>query len=295
MIESEKTYASILAFIHFIRAKYRGFLQSTLLMVVTLVIFESAQQYYYVLQFDLSPSSQLSIFDLALAHAYRWVVWLILSLIYFGMLVYKGQFDQAFTITKVTTAIQHLMLLIAINVVIISLLQLTFSGRVFSVENIWDNCVFFFFQKAPIYTLAHGAMLGIFQLVNSNQNLAIKILDLKNQNITKNTQALSIKIGNKSKIIPLADILWIEAYDYCVKIHTVDEHSYAMRNSLKALEKKLQDRQFLRVHRKAIVNMNRVSQVTYNSSSFLTLENQAKIDIAQSRIVDIKAFLKSAG
>ena len=134
------------------------------------------------------------------------------------------------------------------------------------------------------------AILGLFHLVNVNQNLAVEIFDLKNKIRKVDTQALSIKIGNKNRIIPLSDILWIEAYDYCVKIHTVSQHTYAMRNSLKALEKKLQDRQFLRVHRKAIVNMKKVSEVNFNSSSFLTLENHTKIDISQSRVRDVKTF-----
>ena len=155
-------------------------------------------------------------------------------------------------------------------------------------------CVFLLSKNTYLHA-AHVAILGLFHLVNVNQNLAIEIFDLKNKIKKGNTQALSIKIGNKSKIIPLSDILWIEAYDYCVKIHTVSQHTYAMRNSLKALEKKLQDNHFLRVHRKAIVNMNKVSEVSYNSTSFLTLENQIKIDIAQSRLRDIKSFLQSAG
>lgn len=277
-------------FIHFMHAKYRGFIFSTLLMAAVLVLFESSQQYYYILQFDLAPSDQFSIVELAISHAYRWVIWLVLSMLYFGTIIYIGQSDRIFSFTKIGPAIQHLILLVATNVLIISVLQLIFAGRDLTIQNFWDNCIFFFFQKTPIYTLAHGAMLGIFHLVNSNQNLAIEILDLKNQTSSDSTQALSIKIGNTNKIIPLTDILWIEAYDYCVKIHTVHQHSYAMRNSLKALEKKLQPRQFLRVHRKAIVNMNKVTEVTYNSSSFLTLENQTNIDIAQSRVKGVKTF-----
>lgn len=270
--------------------KYRGFLLAPLLMVATLALFESFQQYYYILQFDLAPADQFSIFDLAFAHAYRWTVWLIISLTYFGLIIYKGQSDRIFNLAKVGVAISHLGLLIAINVIIISVIQLAFNGLDLTPENLWDNCVFFFFQKVPIYILAHGAMFGIFHLVNSNQNLKIEILDLKNQTQTEGLQALSIKIGNKNKIIPLTDILWIEAYDYCVKIHTANQNSYAMRHSLKALEKKLHHQQFLRVHRQAIVNMNRVSEITFNSASFVTLENNIKIDIAQSRVKSVKTF-----
>ncbi len=282
-------------FLVFMYTKYRGFVFYTLIMVAVLIVFESAQQYYYILQFDLAPTVQFSFVELIIAHGYRWIIWLVLTMAYFGTVIYNGKSDQIFDLTRSWPAIQHLVFLIGLNVIIISILQLAFADRSITFENVLDNCTFFFFQKAPIYTLAHEAMLGIFQMVNTNQNLAIEILDLKNQIHADDVQALSIKIGKKNKIIPLSDIVWIEAYDYCVKIHTTSQHTYAMRNSLKALEKKLQDKQFLRVHRKAIVNMGKVSEVTFNSSSFLTLDDQTKIDIAQSRISDVKGYLKTSG
>jgi len=294
-LTNRKAQYSFFNFTQFINLKYRGFVAYTFFLVVLLTLFESAQQYYYILQFDLVAKDQLSITDLTIGHSYRWIVWLLTTLLYFGMMIYKGQSNRIYNLTKVWPSIQHLVLLITINVLIISLIQLALSDRPFTLENIWDNCIFFFFQKAPIYTLAYGSMLGLFHLIDSNQNLAIEILNLKKQNQSPQTddlEALSIKIGNKNKIISFKDILWIEAYDYCVKIHTVDEHSYAMRNSLKALEKKLLNHQFLRVHRRAIVNMNKVMEVTYNASSFLTLTDQSRIDIAQSRVRDLKGFLQ---
>ncbi|MEP3388767.1 MAG: LytTR family DNA-binding domain-containing protein [Reichenbachiella sp.] len=285
-----KRQSQLINFIQFMQLKYQGFVLYAFAMVLFLVLFESAQQYYFILQFDLAPTDEFSVFDLAIAHAYRWMIWLSITLIYCGAIIYTGKSNRVFKLTKAWPAISHLIILIIINVLVISLIQLVLNNRALTLENIWDNCVFFFYQKTPIYTLAHVAILGLFHLVNVNQNLAVEILDLKNKIKKEDTQALSIKIGNKNKIIPLSDILWIEAYDYCVKIHTVSQHTYAMRNSLKALEKKLQDRQFLRVHRKAIVNMKKVSEVSFKSSSFLTLENHTKIDVSQSRVRDVKTF-----
>ena len=261
-------------------------------MVMVLIVFETFQQYYYLLQFDIVPKDQFTLLDIMISQTYRWLVWLVLSMAYFGTIIYKGRSEQLFNITSIGSTVLHLILLIGINVIIVSLLQLALNNLPLTFSNFWDNCVFFFFQKSPIYTLGHGALLGLLHFVNTNQNLAIEVLDLKQEKVssTESPQALSIKIGLRNKIIPLDDIVWIEAYDYCVKIHTVQQHAYAMRNSLKALEKKLLDQQFLRVHRKAIVNMNKVSEVTYNSSSFLTLNDETRIDIAQSRVKSIKTF-----
>lgn len=283
----------LLDFIQFMNAKYRGFLFYTVLMVIVLIVFEALQQYYYILRFDLFPTSSFTFSELIIGQTYRWMIWLVVSMAYFGTIIFNGQSDYLFKVTKLWPSAFHVIVLLGINVLLVSILQLLLTNATVNLNNLWENCVFYFFQKAPIYTLAHGAMLGLFYMVNSNQNLAIEILDLKVEKKASKSEtppALSIKIGTRNKIISLQDIVWIEAYDYCVKIHTVHQHAYAMRNSLKALEKRLYDHQFLRVHRKAIVNMNKVSEVTYNSTSFLTLKDQTRVDIAQSRVKSIKTF-----
>ena len=280
----------IIEFLQFMRTHYQHFLIYTVLMVFILTLFESAQQYYYIKQFDLAPNSDFTFFNLITNHGYRWIVWLIISLSYFSYIIFHGQINASFEDFKISKLLQQLVLVIVLNISIIAFIQSLINPDQLSMGTYLDNWIFFLFQKTPIYTLAHGSMLGLFYLVNSNQQLSIENLKLQNQLSEEQTQALAIKIGTKEKIIPLSDILWIEAYDYCVKIHTTTKHSYAMRNSLKALEKRLKSQQFLRVHRQAIVNMEMVKEVQYNSTSFLTLKNDTKIDISQSRIKEVRSF-----
>ena len=104
------------------------------------------------------------------------------------------------------------------------------------------------------------------------------------------TKILNIKIGNKRKIISVNEIMWLEADDYCVLVHTINDPSYTMRISLKALQEKLSNN-FLRVHRKGIVNMDMVKELNLNSNPRLVLKNDQEVIVSKSNLKFVKDFL----
>jgi len=127
-----------------------------------------------------------------------------------------------------------------------------------------------YFSKGPIYILGYIAIAIILHFYFVSEELPFQVQELselKDSNlklynelkseINDKTTILNVKIGNKRRIIPVEEIQWIEADDYCVKLHLENGKSYTMRSNLKALENKL-SLPFLRVHRKTIVNMTMV-------------------------------------
>ena len=113
---------------------------------------------------------------------------------------------------------------------------------------------------------------------------------LKASNSDK-SKVLNIKIGNKRKIISVETILFLEADDYCVNVHTIDNPAYSMRISLKSLEEKL-EHHFLRVHRKSIVNMRMVKEFKLNTKPYLLLNNNEKVFVSKSNLKLVKDFLE---
>lgn len=73
-------------------------------------------------------------------------------------------------------------------------------------------------------------------------------------------QQLVVRDGGRTLVIPYDDIVWIEAEDYYVRVHTRARQTLA-RLSLRALAASLDPRVFVRVHRSAIVNVRSVRQV----------------------------------
>jgi two-component system, LytTR family, response regulator len=66
--------------------------------------------------------------------------------------------------------------------------------------------------------------------------------------------------GNASSVVAVRDIEWIEAADYYVCLHAGGK-KHLLRESIKALEAKLDPAKFVRLHRSAIVNMDHVREI----------------------------------
>ncbi len=69
-----------------------------------------------------------------------------------------------------------------------------------------------------------------------------------------------VKSRGKMRFVPAAEIDWIEAAANYAELH-VGVHSYLIRETLGALERKLEPRQFARIHRSRIVNLDRVREI----------------------------------
>jgi hypothetical protein len=74
------------------------------------------------------------------------------------------------------------------------------------------------------------------------------------------TTDLRLRDGAKTFVVTFDDIEWIEAEDNYVLVHTV-ARSYTARQRMRDVESQLDKDVFVRVHRSAIVNVRRVSEV----------------------------------
>jgi two-component system, LytTR family, response regulator len=71
---------------------------------------------------------------------------------------------------------------------------------------------------------------------------------------------LVVRDGGRTFVIPHDDIVWIEAEDYCARIHT-RSRTILVRDSLRALADSLEPNGFVRAHRSAIINAAHVRQI----------------------------------
>lgn len=71
------------------------------------------------------------------------------------------------------------------------------------------------------------------------------------------TRRFIIKNGNTLEVVKFADIDWIEASDYYSTLHAAGR-SHMLRRSLADLEAQLTPYGFYRIHRSAIVNLERI-------------------------------------
>jgi two-component system LytT family response regulator len=69
-----------------------------------------------------------------------------------------------------------------------------------------------------------------------------------------------VKLGNRTSIVAVGEIDWIEAQGYYVTLH-VGGAAHLHRRAIRALEAELDPRAFARIDRSAIVNLTRVRQL----------------------------------
>ncbi|OJV40149.1 MAG: hypothetical protein BGO25_03095 [Acidobacteriales bacterium 59-55] len=103
--------------------------------------------------------------------------------------------------------------------------------------------------------------------------------------------------GEGAVILDLSEIDWMSAEDYYVAIHS-QGHKYLVRESLSSLESRLDHSQFLRVHRKVIVNFAQIQKTIAHSEdgSFLLLRTGDKLPVSRrhrSRVADALRRLKT--
>lgn len=72
---------------------------------------------------------------------------------------------------------------------------------------------------------------------------------------------IAVRDRDQISVVAVADIDWIEAADYYTKLH-VGARVHMLRAPLKVLERQLDPTHFVRVHRSAIVNRERISRLT---------------------------------
>jgi two-component system LytT family response regulator len=105
-------------------------------------------------------------------------------------------------------------------------------------------------------------------------------------------ERIVVKTGTKVKIIPVADVQYLQADDDYVSIFT-QEGSYLKNKTMSFFEQTLDARQFVRVHRSYIVSVQEITRIDpYEKDSHLAiLKSGAKIPVSKTGYVKLKQVL----
>jgi two-component system LytT family response regulator len=103
-------------------------------------------------------------------------------------------------------------------------------------------------------------------------------------------QRLSIKQGERTIVLRTEEIIWIEAQDYCVTVHSTRGH-HLVRASLASLEGRLAPETFVRAHRTAIVNLKHVRETHERDGLQLVLSEGTQVGVSRSRRSHVEAML----
>lgn len=101
-----------------------------------------------------------------------------------------------------------------------------------------------------------------------------------------------VKDRSKIHIIPVDQVIYIEAMDDYVLIHT-DEGRFVKQKRMRYLEEVLNPSEFVRIHRSSIVKVNEIKELQqYEKESYVViLNNKTKLKVSKSGYKKLKEIL----
>jgi len=99
---------------------------------------------------------------------------------------------------------------------------------------------------------------------------------------SKFLKRLTIKLTGHTILLPIDEIDWIESYGNYLKLHAGAE-SHLIRGTMQSLESKLDPEKFVRVHRSAIVNIEKIKAIypRSNGDQDLVLQNGQQLMLSR--------------
>ena len=271
---------------------------------VAMNLFEAGQQLYYINRFSLAKDT-VTYFELLKTHFLRWMIWLVITIpfIHFSLKnrVTQSTFSLPFLAKYLIAIIASLLLTLSS----ISVLQIAQDGAEFG--EFGEYFQFFLAQKFPLFFSSYLGVVILVHLYLKQRELegqTYEFIALKEKYEAATTAliaqkeaapmtAISIKIGDKIKRIPLAEITYIQSADYCVQIHTKNDRAYFLRQSMKAMEKQLQTKGFIRIHRHTIINLSEVATLRFNPKAEVILNSGKTLAVANSRVGEVREAIKN--
>jgi two-component system LytT family response regulator len=106
------------------------------------------------------------------------------------------------------------------------------------------------------------------------------------------TERIVVKTAGKIKIIGLKEIMYLEAADDYVKVHT-REGAFLKNKTLSYFEQSLDQRQFVRTHRSYLVNISEITRIDpYEKENHQAiLRSGARVPVSRSGYPRLRAIL----
>jgi two-component system LytT family response regulator len=100
---------------------------------------------------------------------------------------------------------------------------------------------------------------------------------------SKFLKRLTIKLTGRTILLPTDEIDWIETYGNYLKVHAGRE-SHLIRGTMQSMETKLNPEKFVRVHRSAMVNVEKIREIypRSNGDQDLVLQNGQQLMLSRN-------------
>ncbi len=105
-------------------------------------------------------------------------------------------------------------------------------------------------------------------------------------------QRIVVKKANNIRIVPVSEIIYLEAYDDYVKIHTKEE-VYLKKKTMAHFEAQLDANQFVRIHRSYLLQINQITRLEpmEKDSYVAVLRDGTKLPLSKTGYPKLRSVL----
>lgn len=110
---------------------------------------------------------------------------------------------------------------------------------------------------------------------------------------TSSNQEIVIKNSDNEKVlVPVKEIKWVDAAGDYMCVHT-EKDTHVLRITMKKLQSLLDDKQFARIHKSTIVNLNHVISIKplRNNESIVTLNDDIELKVSRNYSPVLQSFI----
>ena len=93
---------------------------------------------------------------------------------------------------------------------------------------------------------------------------------------------IAVKVGNRVRFVPIEEIKYFLSTEHVTQLYTSD-CDYACDPSLSQLEERLPEKDFLRIHRNAIVRIKEIAIFQQEGNATVTLKNGVELRVSRER------------
>lgn len=123
------------------------------------------------------------------------------------------------------------------------------------------------------------------------ENATREFTENRTRNQDENSRVV-VKTHHQIRIIPVQDIIYLEAYDDYVKIHTA-EGLFVKKRTMNSFEQSLNPQEFVRVHRSFIIKLDQLTRIEQpeKESHVALLKNGARVPLSKTGYSKLKVTL----
>lgn len=96
-------------------------------------------------------------------------------------------------------------------------------------------------------------------------------------------ERIALPYQNGVAFVAVQDILYCEADDRYTRFYLADGQHYLVTKVLRDIQELLEERDFLRVHRQYLINLNRIKKFVKGEGSYIVMDNEQSIPVSRGQ------------